>query len=230
MSSEHSSVHYQKKALPLSLVRRLAREQHEHIVERFLHAFPPSPTLKVLDLGVNGAQADPALHPLEARWPYHANLIACGLESDEVFRAAWPDVRYLRVTRGAPLPFSDGEFDVVYSNAVIEHVGDRRAQRAFLDEILRVGKAAFVTTPNRWYPVELHTVLPLLHWLPAELYRRVYRALGFTFFSQEENLNLLDADALRALVPPGVSFRIETHRFLGLPSNLLLIAEARPDR
>jgi SAM-dependent methyltransferase len=223
MSPEHTSVHYRRKALPLAFVRWVARRQHQLIVERFLTAFPPSPSLKVLDLGVNGSLPDPAAHPFEARWPHPDNLTASGLESHEVFHTAYPEMRYVQVTRGSALPFSDREFDVVYSNAVIEHVGDRRAQRAFLDEVLRVGKAAFITTPNRWYPIEFHTALPLLHWMPTALYRSAYRRLGFSFFASEENLNLFDMASLGTLVPRGVSFRIETHRYLGLPSNLLLI-------
>lgn len=223
MSSEHTSVHYRRKALPLSLVRRIARRQHQLIVERFLQIFQPTPSMKVLDLGVNGSLAEPAAHPFEARWPYPDNLTASGLESHEIFHTAYPNVRYVQVNRGSALPFSDGEFDLVYSNAVIEHVGDRRAQRAFLEEVLRVGKAAFITTPNRWYPIEFHTALPLFHWMPTDVYRSVYRRLGFTFFASEDNLNLLDADALRSLVPLARPFRIETHHFLGLPSNLLLV-------
>jgi hypothetical protein len=105
---------------------------------------------------------------------------------------------------------------------VIEHVGNRAAQRRFLEEILRVGRCAFVTTPNRWYPVDLHTVIPLVHWLPAAIHRPIYRFLGFEFFSKEENLNLLDRSALRGLVSNQDGIEISHHRFLGLPSNLLL--------
>ena len=54
----------------------------------------------------------------------------------------------------------------MFSNAVIEHVGGRAEQRRFVDESLRVAPRAFVTTPNRWFPVEVHTRLPLVHWLP----------------------------------------------------------------
>jgi SAM-dependent methyltransferase len=226
MSTEHTSAHYRRKALPLSLVRSVARRQVRLMVERFLEVFPPSPRWKVLDLGVNGSLPEKEAHVFETCWPYPANLTACGLEEPATFQATWPEVRYVRVERGARLPFADHEFDVVYANAVIEHVGNRAAQRAFLEEVLRVGKAAFLTTPNRWYPMELHTALPLLHWLPPELHRPLYRRLGFTFFAREENLNLLDEGALHELVPTGVRFRIEKHHFLGLPSNLMLIVDA----
>ena len=67
------------------------------------------------------------------------------------------------------LPFPDGAFDVVHSNAVIEHVGGRERQEAFVREALRVGRRVFLTTPNRWFPIEVHTRLPLVHWLPDPL-------------------------------------------------------------
>ena len=31
-----------------------------------------------------------------------------------------------------------------------------------------------MTTPNRWFPVEVHTRLPLVHWLPESLSHRAY--------------------------------------------------------
>ena len=46
--------------------------------------------------------------------------------------------------------------------------------QAFADQAMRVGRRVFVTTPNRWVPVELHTRLPLVHWLPEPAAHRVY--------------------------------------------------------
>ena len=69
---------------------------------------------------------------------------------------------------GRDLPFSDGEFDLGFSNAVVEHIaGGRAGQRRFVHELCRVSHSVFVTTPNRWFPLEVHTLLPFVHWLPA---------------------------------------------------------------
>ena len=87
--------------------------------------------------------------------------------------SSYPSARYVQGDALA-LPFEDGEFDVVFSNAVIEHVGGAEEQRRFVDEALRVGRRAFVTTPNRWFPVEVHTRLPLVHWLPEAVSHRAY--------------------------------------------------------
>jgi hypothetical protein len=62
------------------------------------------------------------------------------------------------------LPFRDDAVDLVFSNAVIEHVGGCEAQRRFLAEHRRVGRSWVATTPNRWFPVESHTRVLLRHW------------------------------------------------------------------
>ena len=67
---------------------------------------------------------------------------------------------------GRALPFRDGAFDIVFSNSVIEHVGDAASQQRFAREVARVGRSFWVQTPNRWFPVEQHLLTPFLHWLP----------------------------------------------------------------
>lgn len=219
----HRSVHYRKKAVPERLWRGTFDRQRDRIYARFAAYFPPDPARRIVDLGVNGSWDRPDRYFLEPRYPHPAQIVACGLEPPDAFRSCFPATRYQQVVRDEPLPFADGEFDLAFSNAVIEHVGDRAAQRRFLAEALRVARAVFLTTPNRWYPVELHTMVPLVHYLPTAAYRRIYRRLGFGFFADERNLNLLDRAALAALVPPGVRAEIAEHRFLGLPANLLLV-------
>ena len=81
------------------------------------------------------------------------------------FAQAFPQITTV-VADGRDLPFADGEFDVGFSNAVVEHVGGRDDQERFVRELCRVAKRVFVTTPNRLFPVDPHTLLPFLHWLP----------------------------------------------------------------
>lgn len=64
---------------------------------------------------------------------------------------------------GLALPFAGQSFDLVVSNAVIEHVGQEPDQAAFVAEHLRVGRNAVLTTPNRWFPIESHTGTILRH-------------------------------------------------------------------
>jgi len=61
---------------------------------------------------------------------------------------------------------------------VLEHVGDRNKKLLFLKEIKRVGKAAFITTPNKYFPVEIHTRTILLHFLPNKIFNWYLAFIG----------------------------------------------------
>ncbi len=81
---------------------------------------------------------------------------------------------------GQTLPFPDGSFDVVVSNHVIEHVGDRAAQQRHVAEIVRVlcsGGRVYVAVPHRWQLVENHYRLPLLGWVRGALADRYLQAM-----------------------------------------------------
>ncbi len=62
--------------------------------------------------------------------------------------------------------FKDKEFDVLFSNSVIEHVGTYQQQRQMAEEVQRVGKRYCVQTPNRFFPIEPHVLLPFFQFLP----------------------------------------------------------------
>ena len=135
----------------------------------------------MLDVGVTDAAfGDPHGHGsdnfFEAFYPWPGQITAVGVAELPRFRAAFPEVRFV-VADGRALPFAEGEFDVALSNAVLEHLGGPEDQRAFVHELCRVGERVFVSTPNRWFPVEVHTLLPFVHWLPHPLAERTFRAL-----------------------------------------------------
>ena len=78
------------------------------------------------------------------------------------------------------------------------YVGDRKRQRALVSEAIRVGRRVFLTTPNRRFPVEVHTRLPLVHWLPDALAHPVYRATGKEFAT---DVHLLTRGSFESLFP-----------------------------
>jgi SAM-dependent methyltransferase len=84
------------------------------------------------------------------------------------------------------LPYADGEFDLVYSSSVIEHV-PRARRAAFAAEVDRVGRGLYVQTPAYGFPVEPHSLLPFAHWLPASL-RKSYWRLGAQGFWEDIDL------------------------------------------
>ena len=112
------------------------------------------------------------------------------------FAAAFPAVTAVQAD-GRELPFADGAFDLGFSNAVVEHVAGRRdEQRRFVHELCRVSRRVFVTTPNRFFPLEVHTLVPFAHWLPRGPRDRVLRARGF-----DDVLEPLGPSELASLFP-----------------------------
>ena len=82
--------------------------------------------------------------------------------------------------------------DLVVSNATIEHVGNFENQKKMIQNILLLTKKYFIiTTPNRYHPIDFHTKLPFIHWMPKNIHRKILKILKLEFFSKEENLNLL---------------------------------------
>src|SRR5262249_55209879 len=139
----------------------------------------------------------------EQLYPYKDRIVCVGTEDAGHLAQLYPGLLFVPIEPGHRLPFADAEFDFVFSNAVIEHVGDAGRQRAFVSEACRVGAGVFIATPNRWFPVEHHTGVPLLHYLPPRVYRRILSRTSLRYWSREENLNLLGADGLAALFPDG---------------------------
>ncbi len=135
---------------------------------------------------------------------------------------------------GCMLPFGDNEFDIVFSNSVIEHVGSVENQRKFAQEIARVGKCFWVQTPNKGFPVEQHLLLPLVHLLtPKWQASIVNRFTGWEFVvrpSKAERhsyihhclheLKLLNASDLQKLFPDA---QVVSERFFTLKKSLIAI-------
>jgi len=177
----------------------------------FLEVMGPTPATTVLDVGVDevslgdaGGQSGCTTHNLlEERYPWPERLTALGLHDGARFRERYPQIAYVQGDACA-LPFADGAFDVVYSNAVIEHVGGRERQEALVREALRVGRRVFVTTPNRWFPIEVHTRLPLVHWLPEGPAGRAYDLAGKSWARETR---LLGPSDLGSLFPGPVEIR-----------------------
>lgn len=131
---------------------------------------------------------------------------------------------------GRFLPFKDRSFDIVFSNSVIEHLGDFAGQRLFAEEAARVGVCYYVQTPSRRFPIEPHLLTPLIHFMPARWQRRLIR--NFTVWGLVTRPSLEQCDRFLAEVRlldrrelirlfPGAEIRKE--RFLGLTKSLLAV-------
>jgi hypothetical protein len=73
--------------------------------------------------------------------------------------------------------YEDKEFQIVFSNSVIEHVGSFAQQRQMADEVQRVGNRYYIQTPNRYFPLEPHFLFPCFQFLPVRF--RVFLVTHF---------------------------------------------------
>lgn len=142
------------------------------------------------------------------------------------------------------LPFPDGFFDIVYCSSVIEHVtvpkdrvwelrsgGEFRRrsaerQKSFASEVERLSRQYYVQTPNKWFPIESHTWLPFLGWLPRRLLVPVLRFTNrFWVKKTEPDWNLLD-EATMSLLFEGADITHE--RTLGLSKSVIALRSTKP--
>jgi SAM-dependent methyltransferase len=186
----------------MRLADEISLRSRRRKLELFLEELRPTSETTVLDVGVDElpfGEGDgcTTLNFFEEHYPWPERITALGLYEGTGFRARYPQIRYVQGDACA-LPFADGEFDVVFSNAVVEHVGEREQQRRLVSEALRVGRRVFITTPNRWFPIEVHTKLPLVHWFPDRVSHPVYDAVGKDAAKQ---LRILSKRELESLFP-----------------------------
>ena len=187
----------------MNLVDAVSLRSRRRKLRLFLEEMRPTAQTTVLDVGVDelgfgaeGGQSGCATHNFfEELYPWRERITAAGLHDGAGFRVAYPEIEYVQAD-GCALPFSDGAFGVCFSNAVIEHVGGAERQRAFVAEAVRVSRRVFLTTPNRWFQIEVHTRLPLVHWLPDAAAHRAYDLVRKPWAKDNRLLGPADLHAL----------------------------------
>jgi SAM-dependent methyltransferase len=194
---------YYQVAPPRSLGERLAIAARDRIYDDMLRHCRPDRNAMILDVGVSDVVTD-AANMLERKYPDPGRITAAGLGEGLAFRAAYPKVAYRRIKANRRLPFADKVFDIAVSNAVLEHVGSEANQAAFVRELVRVAKCVFISVPNRYFPVEHHTMIPLLHFWRVG-FEVACRLLGKAEWADEKNLILMSWRGLAALAPAGTA-------------------------
>ncbi len=86
-------------------------------------------------------------------------------------------------------------------------------------------KFVFIQTPNRFYPIDFHTLLPFIHWLPKKYHRKILRYFGMKFYSLESNLNLLSVKEIKKICKflNLKDFKIIRYKLFFMTSNLILV-------
>ena len=137
---------------------------------------------------------------------------------------------------GTRLAWPDQSFDIVFSNSVIEHLGTWENQIAFAGECRRMGKAYWIQTPAREFPVEPHFLTLILHWFPRSLQKKLLRWFSLwgwlarpqpgAVAAAVEEVRLLTLQELKSLFPDG---KILAERWLGLPKSYIAYRLPPPD-
>lgn len=140
-------------------------------------------------------------------------------------------VTYVRAS-ALEIPFGRGDFDIVFSNSVIEHVGNWSAQQQFASEIRRLGAPYWVQTPNYYFPIEPHFLGVGVQFLPRAVavpYVRWASAWGWFRRRQRDevtaaldDIRLLTPREMQSLFPTS---RIRRERVLGMSKSLIAVSE-----
>jgi len=126
------------------------------------------------------------------------------------------------------IPADQGQFDIVFSNSVIEHVGTYDDQLRMANEVRRVGKRYFIQTPNRYFPLEPHFLFPFFQFLPLRIRVCLLRHFDLGWFPKTperqeaqrivESITLLDRRSLVSLFP---SANIYEEKILGMTKSFI---------
>lgn len=183
----------------------------------------PAP-LKILDVG--GTQVIWETEGFCGRKSRDVEIVILNLEEIQVnhsnIKSVVGDAKDMR-------QFKDNEFDIIFSNSVIEHVGDYEDQRRMANEVKRVGERYFIQTPNYYFPIEPHFLFPFFQFLPIPV--RVWLVTNFKigwsekFTDKQEatafvnSVRLLRKKQLTDLFP---SATITEEKFLGLTKSFIV--------
>jgi len=191
---------YYEAVAPNGVAEALLIAARENIFRDFMTRMKPFPHDRILDVGVSDIINDGA-NVLERKYAHQANITACGLGAGTEFQRAFPQATYVPIEPNRPLPFADNAFDIATSNAVLEHLGSFQSQQTFVRELCRVASRVFITVPNRFFPVEHHTAIPIAHY-ENRLFRIACWLTGKSDWSREDNLILMTRKRLRRVAAP----------------------------
>lgn len=224
------------------LIHRLRTASRLRRAVLFRASFELTARTRILDLGgATGAH----MHALLEGTPVSpANVCVADVDHAAVREAARFGFVTVPLEAGRALPFADNSFDVVLCSSVLEHVTipsreiwrelsgarfarrAREQQRGFARELARVGRGYFVQVPYRWFPVETHSWLPFLGYLPRALQCVAIALANLVWIKKTEpDFYLPSATELRTYFPEA---RLAREKVCGLTKSLIAVKRQLP--
>jgi SAM-dependent methyltransferase len=219
-------------------VNTFSRKAREKRASVFRNNFLFDENTKILDLGSEaGSNIYTVLRgtPVKPENVYIADIDSSLIEKGARTYGFIP----VLINESGQLPFDDGFFDIVYCSSVIEHVtvpkdqvwsmysGKKfkekslNRQKIFANEIKRLGKQYFVQTPYRHFPVESHSWLPFIAWLPRIILIPVLRVTNrFWVKRTSPDWNLLNQKEMSNLFERA---KIVSEKSIGLTKSIMAI-------
>jgi hypothetical protein len=191
--------------------------------ELFMATFPDLEKMRVLDLGGRvGTWTSSEVRP-EA-------VTVVNLERQTAEPPGWITTR---VGNACALPpeIAVADYDLVFCNSVIEHVGGHVQRLALAETVRDAAPRYWVQTPYRYFPIEPHWVFPAFQFLPVQartLITRTWRT-GNRHLPWDETdaavetvlgVELLSATEMRHYFPDA---RILHEKLAGLVKSLIAV-------
>ena len=225
MKENKVKINYGRNFLYLNfLYSFLIKKKREEIFQILVKNFKINKFTKILDVGTTSS-LESHENILLNKFKWKKNITCLSNLNLKKLKKFYPKVNFLKGD-GRKMKFKKNSYNIVFSSATVEHVGSFKNQSRFINECYRVSKnLAFVITPNRNYPIDFHTRLPLIHILPKKIHRSILKFFGEKYLSDEKNLNLLsETDLIKICNNIGIlNFKIIKIRLFYFVSNLILI-------
>ena len=216
-----------KKSIFHNFFKKITLDARNKFFEYFKNSTEYNNDKSILDIGTTPS-LDEEQNVILTKTINNKNITCISNQDCQILSQKYPHINEFVIGNAVKMNFKNDAFDIVHTNATIEHVGSYQNQISLIRETVRVSKKyVFIQTPNRFYPIDFHTTLPLIHYLPKKIHRKILKFLGLNFYASEENLNLLSEKNLKNMCKELnlKKFKIIKHKLLFLTSNLILIIE-----
>jgi transcription termination factor NusB len=208
-----------------SIFKKIAKDARNQFFNIFKENTKYSKAKSIIDIGTTPS-TDDVQNIILSKIKNNKNVTCLSNLNCKNIIKKYPNIKRIIIGDARNNNLRSNIFDIVHSNATIEHVGSNQNQLLFIRECVRISKEyVFIQTPNRFYPIDFHTILPFIHWLPKNIHRKILKIMGLNFYSLEKNLNLLSECDLKNLCKKLniKKYQIIRHKLFFMTSNLILI-------